>query len=80
MAAARARRADAPIGPLSQQSQRDRGVLRPHQGQESLEYEVSIVSDTHEDEIATLLDLVDEVAEIPKALRSGTTVARQAGH
>ena len=43
-------------------------------------YEVGIASDAPEDEIATLLHMVDEVAEIPKALRSGTTVARQAGH
>lgn len=45
-----------------------------------VEYEVGIASDAPEDEIATLLHMVDEVAEIPKALRSGTTVARQAGH
>lgn len=35
MAAARARRADALIGALSLQSQRDRGFPHPHQGQES---------------------------------------------
>lgn len=40
----------------------------------------ALASDAPEDEIATLLHIVDEVAEIPKALRSGTTVARQAGH
>ena len=35
MAAARARRADGLISPLSQQSQRDRDLSRPHQSQES---------------------------------------------
>ena len=45
-----------------------------------VEYEVRIGSDAREDELATLLHMVDEVAEIPKALRSGTTVARLAGH
>lgn len=39
-------------------------------------YEIEIASDAGNDEIERLLLVVDHVAEIPKVLRSGTTVTR----
>lgn len=42
-------------------------------------YDVQIESDAPADVVARLLEIVDEVAEIPKALRAGTTVVRS-GH
>jgi hypothetical protein len=39
-------------------------------------YEVEISSGARADELSRLLSVVDEVAEIPKALRAGTTVVR----
>ena len=45
-----------------------------------IEYEVEVASEAHEDAIAHLLDVVDDVAEIPKALRSGTAVVRRSLH
>ena len=44
-----------------------------------VEYEVDIDSGAGDDDIAHLLAVVDDVAEIPKALRSGTTVRRRGG-
>jgi uncharacterized OsmC-like protein len=41
-------------------------------------YSVEIDSDASTDELARLLATVDEVAEIPRALRAGTTVRRTA--
>jgi hypothetical protein len=41
-----------------------------------IDYEVEVVSDASFEETERLLHVVDDVAEIPKALRSGTTVAR----
>ncbi len=41
-----------------------------------IEYVVTIDSQANPEEIERLLARVDEVAEIPKALRGGTTVAR----
>ena len=41
-----------------------------------IEYQVVIDSEANPEEIEWLLTRVDEVAEIPKALRGGTTVAR----
>jgi len=43
-----------------------------------VEYEVEVASHASDAEIERLVGVVDEVAEIPKALRSGTTVARRA--
>jgi len=45
-----------------------------------IEYEVEVASEAHDDVINHLLDLVDDVAEIPKALRSGTAVVRRSLH
>jgi hypothetical protein len=42
-----------------------------------VEYEVELASDAGEEAIEGLLRVVDDVAEIPKALRSGATVARK---
>ena len=39
-------------------------------------YEIDVASEAGRDEIERLLLVVDDVAEIPKALRSGTTVTR----
>ncbi len=41
-----------------------------------ISYEVDLDSDLGREEIARLLEIVDEVAEIPRALRQGTTVKR----
>lgn len=41
-------------------------------------YSVEIVSDAPDDRLAGLLAIVDEVAEIPRALRAGATVRRTA--
>jgi hypothetical protein len=40
-------------------------------------YDVEIESGAEQDAIERLLAVVDEVAEIPRALRTGTTVARR---
>lgn len=40
-------------------------------------YEVDLVSDAPAEELERLLARVDEVAEVPRALRSGTTVERR---
>ena len=40
-------------------------------------YDVRVVSDAAPGELEQLLELVDEIAEIPRALRSGTTVERR---
>jgi hypothetical protein len=40
-------------------------------------YEVELASSAVDDEVAELLRVVDEVAEIPRAFRAGTTVSRQ---
>ena len=40
-------------------------------------YDVELDSDAPPEELERLLALVDEVAEIPRALRNGTTVRRQ---
>lgn len=42
-----------------------------------VEYEVDVDSKALEHDIERLVRVVDEVAEIPKALRSGTTVVRR---
>jgi uncharacterized OsmC-like protein len=42
-----------------------------------IEYEVDVASAASDDQIEGLVSLVDDVAEIPRALRSGTTVARR---
>lgn len=42
-------------------------------------YEVDVVSLASETEIEALMRAVDDVAEIPKALRSGTSVRRRPG-
>lgn len=42
-------------------------------------YDVQIESDAPADVVARLLEVVDEAAEIPKALRAGATVVRRAG-
>jgi uncharacterized OsmC-like protein len=42
-----------------------------------IEYDVDIASDASDSDIEHLLRIVDDVAEIPKALRSATTVARR---
>jgi hypothetical protein len=39
-------------------------------------YDVEVDSDASEPDVAHLLEVVDKVAEIPKALRSGTSVKR----
>jgi uncharacterized OsmC-like protein len=39
-------------------------------------YEIEVASDADDDEIEHLLLVVDDVAEIPRVLRTGTTVAR----
>ena len=41
-----------------------------------ISYSVEISSDAPDDRLAALLATVDEVAEIPRALRAGTTVRR----
>jgi hypothetical protein len=41
-----------------------------------INYQVAVSSEAGGEEIRHLLAVVDDVAEIPKALRSGTTVAR----
>ena len=45
-----------------------------------IDYEVEVASEASDEEIERLVGVVDEVAEIPKALRSGTTVARRRAH
>ena len=42
-----------------------------------IEYEVDVASEASAEEIRRLIAVVDDVAEIPKALRFGTTVARR---
>lgn len=42
-------------------------------------YDVQVDSDADESEIAELIAVVDDVAEIPRALRTGTSVQRLAG-
>jgi uncharacterized OsmC-like protein len=42
-----------------------------------IDYAVDIASNASDDEIERLIDVVDDVAEIPKALRCGTMVARR---
>lgn len=42
-----------------------------------IEYDVDVDAADHFEQIQHLLDLVDEVAEIPRALRAGTTVTRR---
>lgn len=42
-----------------------------------IDYEVEVSSDAPQGEIEQLVRAVDEVAEIPKALRAGTTVTRR---
>lgn len=44
-----------------------------------VEYEVDVASEASEADIERLVLLVDDVAEIPKALRSGATVVRRQG-
>jgi uncharacterized OsmC-like protein len=44
-----------------------------------IEYKVDVVSEANDELIECLLDVVDDVAEIPRALRCGTTVARKLG-
>lgn len=39
-------------------------------------YTVEVSSDAPADQLATLLEVVDQVAEIPQVLRAGTTVRR----
>lgn len=39
-------------------------------------YDVEVDSDSDDSEIAKLIEVVDDVAEIPRALRSGTSVTR----
>lgn len=39
-------------------------------------YDVEVDSDARETDVAHLIEVVDEVAEIPRTLRSGTTVER----
>ena len=41
-----------------------------------VEYEVEIISDSNAGDVAELLRVVDDVAEIPKALRAEATVRR----
>ena len=43
-----------------------------------ISYSVEIVSDAPDDELDRLLAIVDEVAEIPRAVRAGATVRRTA--
>ena len=40
-------------------------------------YDVELVSDAAPDDLEQLLTIVDAIAEIPRALRSGTTVERR---
>lgn len=42
-----------------------------------IDYEVEVTSDAPQAEVEHLVALVDEVAEIPKALRAGTAVSRR---
>jgi hypothetical protein len=39
-------------------------------------YDVEVDTDSNQSEVARLIGVVDDVAEIPRALRSGTTVKR----
>jgi uncharacterized OsmC-like protein len=41
-----------------------------------VEYEIDVASDAPSEEVEQLLRIVDDVAEIPKVLRSSTTVTR----
>jgi uncharacterized OsmC-like protein len=41
-----------------------------------ISYSVDVSADDHADELAHLLEVVDEVAEIPRALRAGAPVRR----
>jgi uncharacterized OsmC-like protein len=43
-------------------------------------YEIDIASEATSDEIDRLLRVVDDVAEIPKVLRTGTTITRIPAH
>jgi uncharacterized OsmC-like protein len=42
-----------------------------------IDYEVDVAAGTSDEEIERLVSMVDDVAEIPKALRRGTTVTRR---
>jgi uncharacterized OsmC-like protein len=42
-----------------------------------IEYQVDVASRASDDDVERLVQAVDDVAEIPKALRSGTTVVRR---
>ena len=41
-----------------------------------IDYSVEVSSDAPADQLARLLDVVDQVAEIPRAIRAGATVRR----
>lgn len=41
-----------------------------------IDYSVDVSSDVPADELARLLEVVDDVAEIPRAIRAGATVRR----
>jgi uncharacterized OsmC-like protein len=41
-----------------------------------IDYSVEVSSDAPADQLAHLLEVVDQVAEIPRAIRAGTTVRR----
>ena len=43
-------------------------------------YDVEVDSDASDADVAHLIGVVDEVAEIPRTLRSGTTVTRRAAN
>jgi glutaredoxin len=42
-----------------------------------IEYEIEVASEASASDIESLIGLVDDVAEIPKALRAGATVVRR---
>jgi hypothetical protein len=44
-----------------------------------IDYSVQVDADAPADQIARLLTTVDQVAEIPRAIRAGTTVSRVSG-
>jgi hypothetical protein len=45
-----------------------------------VEYEIEVVSGASDDDLERLISVVDEVAEIPKALRAGAVVTRKGTH
>jgi uncharacterized OsmC-like protein len=45
-----------------------------------ISYSVEVSSDAPADELANLLSVVDDVAEIPRAIRAGTSVQRAKRH